>query len=173
MPLDDQNEDEIHQIPVEVEERQDATAQADDLQEQPIPAHNPPDQQGEHVSDTQPVRCDRDPLRILRSRTRNKERQYLVRYEQSWEPAETLKKIQENFPYRVLRRCLTGGKPYCLVRWKDTWEPADKCSNALIMKYNIARANKKRTKKPRPQPRHEYFLRSNEKQSGPGDRPLG
>lgn len=173
MPLDDQNENEIHQIPVEVEKRQDETAQADDLQEQPMPEHNPPDQQGEHVSDNQPVSCDRDQLRILRSRTRNKERQYLVRYEQSWEPAETLKKIQENFPFRVLRRCLTGGKPYCLVRWKDTWEPADKCSNALIMKYNIARANKKRTKKPRPQPRHEYFLRSNEKQSGPGDRPLG
>ena len=145
-PPDEQSKDETHQVPIEVDERQDATAQANDPQGQPVPAQNPPDLQGEHVTDNQPLYCDRDPCRILRSRTVNKERQYLVRYEHSWEPADNLKKVQEKFLYRILRRCLTGGKPYCLVRWNDTWEPAVNCSNDLIMKYNIARANQKHAK---------------------------
>ena len=79
-PPDEQSEDETHQLPIQVDERQDATAQVNGPQGHPVPAQNPPDQQGEHVTDNQPVHCDQDPCRILRSKTVNKERQYLVRY---------------------------------------------------------------------------------------------
>ena len=162
LPQDEQEEDENHQELIEVEEQQNAAAQANGREEPPVPARKPQNQPDEHVQDRKPVRFDRDPLKILKSRRVDNKRQYFVRYEQSWEPAENLKKIQEIFPCRVLRKVLTGGKLYCLVRWTDTWEPAEKCSNELIKKYNIARANSRRAKKTRPQPRHEYFLRSNQ-----------
>ncbi|MEW8246151.1 MAG: chromo domain-containing protein, partial [Candidatus Thiodiazotropha endolucinida] len=108
----------------------------------------------------------RVPVRILRHKTVNKEKQYCVRWKDSWELGENLSKLREIFPHRVLKRKRTNNIQYCLVRWRDSWEPAKKCSDEDIQKYNIARANERRKKKPQPQPRHEHFLRSTIKQNG-------
>ena len=96
----------------------------------------------------------RVPVRILRHKTVNKEKQYCVRWKDSWELGENLSKLREIFPHRVLKRKRTNNIQYCLVRWRDSWEPAKKCSDEDIQKYNIARANERRKKKPQPQPRH-------------------
>ena len=157
---------------------QDQTLQADRAQNQPVPAGDPadtpraPDQDIQSQED-QEINCDRQALRILRSKTENRERKYLVRWEDSWEPEENLTKLREKFPYRVLTKRITASVPYCNVRWKDTWEPAEKCNDVLIQRYNIARANKKRKIRNRPQPRHEHFLRSKIPQSDQGKKPIG
>ena len=103
---------------------------------------------------------------FLRHKTVNKEKQYCVRWKDSWELGENLSKLREIFPHRVLMRKRTNNIQYCLVRWRDSWELAKKCSDEDILKYNIARANERRKKKPQPQPRHEHFLRSTIKQNG-------
>ena len=154
------------------------TWQADEAQNQPVPAGDPadrpkaPDQDIQSQED-QEINCYRQALRILRSKTENRERKYLVRWEDSWEPEENLTKLREKFPYRVLTKRITASVPYCNVRWKDTWEPVEKCNDVLIQRYNIARANKKHKIRNRPQPRHEHFLRSKIPQSDQGKKPIG
>ena len=104
---------------------QDQTLQADRAQNQPVPAGDTadrpraPDQDIQSQGD-QEITCDRQALRILRAKTENRERKYLVRWKDSWEPEENLTKLREKFPYRVLTKRITASVPYCNGRWKDT-----------------------------------------------------
>ena len=164
--------------PVQMDHPPEHPRQDDDAKTQPVPAGDPQNQSGVPVQevpnqDDQEVDCDREPARILRNKTVNKDRQYLVRWEDSWELEENLPKLREKFPHRILTKRITGNVPYCCVRWNDTWEPAEKCNGELIQRYNIARANRKRKMKPRPRSRHEYFLRSNVSQLDQGKKPIG
>ena len=163
---------------VQNERQQGQRMQDDGARNQPVPIGDPATQppapkRRSHNQTNEMITCDRQAARILRLRSDNRQRQYLVRWEDSWEPEENLTKLRRKFPCRVLTKRITAGIPYCNVRWYDTWELAQNCNDELIQRFNIARADRKRKIRNRPRPRHEHFLRSKISQSDQGKKPTG
>ena len=163
---------------VQNERQQGQRMQDDGARNQPVPRGDPttqsraPKRRSQNQKNEE-ITCDRQAARILRLRSDNRQRQYLVRWEDSWELEENLTKLRRKFPCRVLTKRITAGIPYCNVRWYDTWELAQNCNDELIQRFNIARADRKRKIRNRPRPRHEHFLRSKISQSDQGKKPTG